>query len=69
MSLITITHIISFRELFNKYNTIFVPYGGIFYIHTKQVPTYITTGQNKQRRENYSSLTNQNVEEINITGK
>ena len=25
--------------------------GATFYIHTKQVPTYITTSQNKQRRK------------------
>ena len=45
MSLITITRIISFRELFNGYNATFIPYGSIFYIHTKQVLTYTTTSQ------------------------
>ena len=30
--------------------------GDIFYIHTKQVPTYITTNQNKQKKKNIVHL-------------
>ena len=42
--------------------------GATFYIHTKQVPAYTPLAK-INREENYSSLTNQNVEGINITGK
>ena len=65
--------VIPINELLNKYNGNLYPEERIniwamVYTYTKQVPTYITTSQNKQERK-YSSLTNQNVEEINITRK
>ena len=64
MSLITIIRIISFRELFNEYNFRFVPYG-VYFTFTQTKYLLISLLAKINREVNYSSLTNQNVEETN----
>ena len=65
MSLITIIRIMSFRKLFNEYNFRFVHYRGVYFTFTQTKYLLISLLAKINREVNYSSLTNQNVEETN----
>lgn len=53
MSLITIIRIMSFGNFSMSITSDLYTIGGIFYIPTKQVPTYITTSQKISKKNKY----------------